>query len=141
MVASCVREAVKEAVQKQDGTLPSRSVASRLKERHLTVEKLASELSKIKSLKTDEKTLNGKLNAVLSNSLYASFLLAAAELDDDVKKGAIPLEFGDVAHVSRGFGNLICEGKRLPVKTGLDEVDLPPFLRQALFSILQSEQS
>ncbi len=139
LVASCVREAVKEAVQKQDGTLPSRSVSSRLKARHLPVEKLATEFSKIPSLKTDEKTLETKINAILSNPLYASFLLAAAELDDDVKKGVVPLEFGDVADVSQRFGNLIARGKGAPAKSELDGIDLPSFLKQALFNILQNE--
>jgi hypothetical protein len=105
------------------------------------VERLAHELSKIKTLKTDEKTLTNKLNAILSNPLYASFLLAAAELDDDVKKGIIPQEFSDVANVSRRFGCLVSEGKGLSAESELDEVDLPPFLKQALYSILQNEQS
>lgn len=141
LVASCVREAVREAVKKQDGTLPSRSVPSRLKARHLSVEKLASELSKIRSLKADEKTLKAKLNAVFSNPLYASFLLAAAELDDNVKKGAVPSEFGDVATLSQRFGDLIFKGKKLPGKSDLDALDLPLFVKQALLRILQNEQS
>jgi len=146
LVASCVREAVKEAVKKQDGTLPSRSTANRLKARHLPAEKMASELSKIKSLNADEKTLVKKLNEVLSNPLYASFLMAAAKLDDDVKKGLVPLEFGNIADVSEGFGNLILEGDRSKTKNQkqrskpeLDAVDLPPFLKHALISILQNE--
>jgi adenosylcobinamide amidohydrolase len=143
LVASCVREAVKDAVRKQDGTLPSRSVASRLKARHLPVEKLASELSKIKSLNANEKNIAKKLNVILSNPLYASFLMAAAKLDDDVKKGLIPSEFGNIAEVSERFGNLISEGASSKAKTRvqrakpeLDVADLPPFLKQALFNIL-----
>jgi adenosylcobinamide hydrolase len=139
LVASCVRDAVKEGVKKQDGTLPSRSVASRLKARHLPVEKLAYELSKIPSLKAEKKTLTAKLNAILVDPLYASFLLAAAELDDDVKKGVVPSEFGNIAEVSRGFGNLISQSKKFPEESGLGNVDLPPFIKQALFSILQSK--
>jgi iron complex transport system ATP-binding protein len=140
LVASCVREAVKEAIKKQDGTQPARSVASRLKARHLPVEKLASELSKIKSLKTDQTTLAAKLNTVLHDPLYASFVFAAAYLDDNVKKGTVPSEFGDVTEASRKFGNLITEGKDPSTQSELQEVDLPPFTKQALFSILRKEQ-
>jgi adenosylcobinamide amidohydrolase len=139
LVASCVREAVREGVKKQDGTLPSRSVASRLKARHLPVKKLVLELSKIPSLKADEKAMATKLNAIFSNPLYASFLMAAAELDDDVKKGVVPSEFGDVAGVSRDFGNLISQRKELTEESGLGEVDLPPFVKRALFNILQNK--
>jgi adenosylcobinamide amidohydrolase len=141
LVASCVREAVKEAVKKQDGTLPSRSVANRLKARHLSVEKLASELSKITSLKKDEKSLTRMLHDVLRNPLHASFLMAAAKLDDDVKKGLIPAEFGNITDLSEKFGNLIREKKVTKAKPALDLVDLPPFLKQALFSILQKKAS
>jgi adenosylcobinamide amidohydrolase len=139
LVASCVREAVKEAVKKQDGTLPSRSVANRLKARHLSVEKLASEFSKIKSLRKDEKSLASMLHDFLCNPLYASFLMAAAKLDDDVKKGLIPAEFGNITDLSEKFGNLIREEKPTETKPAPDLVDLPPFLKQALFSILQKE--
>jgi adenosylcobinamide amidohydrolase len=138
LVGSCVREAVYQALQKQDGTLPSRSVAVRLKARQLPVEKLAFEFSKIKILNSDAVALTRKLNDVLSNPLYASFLLAAAKLDDDVKTGVVPAEFGDVDDVSNRFGGLISEGKEskgIP-KSELYEVDVSPFLKQALLRIL-----
>jgi adenosylcobinamide amidohydrolase len=141
LVAGCVREAVYQAVQKQDGTLPSRSVAARLKARHVPVEKLASEFSKVKSLRNDEDALMKRLNAVLSEPLYASFLLAAAKLDDDVKSGLVPAEFGDVADVSKEFGSLVSERTAGIPKSELDEVDVPPFLKQALLKIILSEAS
>jgi len=138
LVASCVREAVYMAVQKQDNTLPSRSIAARLKARHLPVDKLASEFSKVKSLNADEKEIAEKLNAILSNPLHASFLMAAAKLDDDVKKGVIPSEFGSIPDVSERFGSLILGRNASREKTELEEVDLPPFTKQALLNILQS---
>ncbi len=139
MVASCVREAVKEAVKKQDGTLPNRSVVARLKARNMPLEKLAAEFSRILSLKTEKKTLTAKLDAILRNPLYASFLLAAAKLDDDVKKGVVPAEFGKITDVSKKFGRLGFRGKGPSVESGLEGIDLPPFTKQALFNILQSE--
>lgn len=146
LVGSCVREAVKEALQKQDGTLPSRSVAERLKAKHLPVEKLAEELAKNKNLNMSEEAVAKELNIILASPLYASFLLAAAKLDDDVKKGLIPMEFGDVVGVSEQFGSLVSEsdsskkkGQEEIVKNCLDGVDLPPFTKQALLNILKSE--
>ena len=147
LVASCVRPAIREAVIKQDGTLPSRSVADRLKARHLPLEKMASELTKIKALNASETALATKLREVTSNPLYASFLMAAAKLDDDVKRGLIPFEFGRITDVSKEFGNLISKGEsrearnqRQPAKEELDEVDLPPFIRQTLINILLNER-
>jgi adenosylcobinamide amidohydrolase len=145
LVASCVRQAVKEAVKKQDGTFPARSIANRLKARHLTFVKMASELSKIESLSMDETALVNKLMEVVCEPLYASFLIAATKLDDDVKKGLIPVEFGNIADVSQRFGKLISEGNspkektRQPAKAEFEAVDLPPFLKQALINIMQNE--
>jgi adenosylcobinamide amidohydrolase len=139
LIASCVREAVKEAIQKQDGTVSSRSIAARLKARHLPLEKLAFELSKIKNLNADEKVLVKKLNDVLSNPLYAAFLMASAKLDDDLKKGLIPSEFGNVAVLSEDFGKLISSSRSRREKTGNPAVALPPFLRQALINILRND--
>jgi len=146
LIASCVREAVKEAVRKQDGTLPSRSIMNRLKARHLSIEKLASELSKVSCLKADEKALEKELIEVLSDPLYSSFLMAATKLDDDAKKGLLPSEFGNIANASITFGSLISESvpmkKKTPAtysKSELDSVDLPPFIKQALLKVLQKE--
>jgi hypothetical protein len=73
--------------------------------------------------------------------------MAAAKLDDDVKRGLIPFEFGRITDVSKEFGNLISKGEsrearnqRQPAKEELDEVDLPPFIRQALINILLNER-
>jgi adenosylcobinamide amidohydrolase len=139
LVASCVREAVYVALQKQDGTLPTRSVVERLRARHLSVEKLAAELSKIGSLDADEKAIAERVNAILTNPLYASFLLAAAKLDDDIKKGLIPSELDSIGGVSEKFGDLVSERNGSKTKTELEAVDLPPFTKQALLNILQNE--
>jgi adenosylcobinamide amidohydrolase len=138
LVSACVREAVREALQKQDGTYPSRPVVNRLKERQLPMEKLVAEMSKIKSLNMDEEALTAKLSNILTNPLYASFLLAAAKLDGDVKKGLIPSELSDIANVSEHFGSLTSKEKR-KIRVELDDVDLPPFVKQTLFNILQRE--
>ena len=114
----------------------------------LPLEKMASELSKIKSLNKDEILLTARLKGVISNPLYASFLMAAAKLDDDVKRGLVPVEFGNIVDVTRRFGNLISGGTRPEANTQkritkkeFDLVDLPPFLKQALINIIQNESS
>lgn len=145
LVAPCVREAVKVALQKQDGTFPSRSVADRLKARRLSTEKLAFELSKTKNSNAGEMSITKRLQAILADPLYASFLLAAAKLDDDIKKGLIPNELSDVANVSEQFGHLIMEDKssgsknQAPIREySFNNVNLPPFTKQALLNILKN---
>ena len=55
----------------------------RLKERHLPLEKLAAEISKVDGLAVDAE----KLAEILKNKpLALTYLLAAAKLDDDVRK-------------------------------------------------------
>ncbi len=143
LVGSCVRAAVYEALQKQDGTLPSRSVTARLRARHQSVERLASEFAKARSLNADEKVLTEKLNWVLANPVNASCLLAAAKLDDDVKKGLIPLEFGSADSASKQFATLFSKDQayeRIP-EDALETMNVPPFLKQTVFRILLRETS
>ncbi len=138
LVGACVREAVYVALQKQDGTYPSRSVADRLRARHMSIDKLATEFAKVKSLQLSEEALTKKLNDALIDPRYASFLLAAAKLDDDVKIDAVPKELSDILGVSEKFGELISaddEAQEIP-KNELDVIDVPPFLKQAMLQIL-----
>ena len=50
LVGYCTRQAVTEALLKQEPFWGSRTVLDRLKERHLAVEKLAAEISKVEGL-------------------------------------------------------------------------------------------
>ena len=93
MVGYCTRKAVTEALIKQEPFWGCRTVLDRLKERHLPLEKLAAELSKVEGLDVDEKALA----EILKNKPTCHrFLLAAAKLDDDFKKNLLPAELGDV---------------------------------------------
>lgn len=95
LVGYCTRSAVKEAIMNQDEYLPYRSIFERLKERQLPIEKLASELSKIKSLNADENALSSYLITILKkDSLFGLVLMAAVKIDEDIEKGLIPPEFG-----------------------------------------------
>lgn len=136
LVASAVRQAVKEAANKQEGQHEARTLIRRLDEHHLSIEKLASEAAKIRVF-GDEKAITAKLEHVLSsNSLASAFLLAAIKMDEDYRKGLIPKEFGDVDILSIYFGKLISKQEKNQ-QIDCVKIDLPPFTKQALINILQ----
>jgi adenosylcobinamide amidohydrolase len=140
LVASAVRQAVKEAATKQDGQRLGRPLIRRLTERRMPMEKLAAELSKIHAFNLDEKAITVELERILArDSLSGAFLLAAVKLDDDYKKGLIPNDFGNVDLLSARFGNLLSDQKgSVKSETEYAMVDLPPFTKQALITILQN---
>ena len=142
LVGCCTRKAVKEAVMKGKECMPCRSIFDRLSERHLSMAKIASELSKVKSLGLDEKTLESGLTTLLKTEpFYASIVMAAIELDEDLAKGLVPPEFGDSSLVSKRFGAALLSTKNLnnlvPSKN-YDYVGLPHFLKQVVISIIKS---
>jgi hypothetical protein len=139
-VATCVRQAVKEAATKQDGQRLGRPITKRLKERRLPIEKIAQELSKIESLSLDAKSIVAKLEKTLeSNPMSAMFLLAALKLDEESQKKLIPPTFGSADSLSVQFGCLISTRKGSSVKqTNTETVNLPRFTKQALINILQN---
>jgi adenosylcobinamide hydrolase len=127
LVGSCVRQAVHEAINNQGERFPNRSVADRLRERHLSVEKLASELCKVEGLGLTAEELTTRLTA-------SSVVLAAVKLDEDVERGLVAPELGDVDVLAKRFGALV-SGK--PVgKLDLGSVRLPRFLREVLVGLL-----
>ena len=141
LVGYCTRKAVKEAVMKADECMPCRSLFVRLKERHFSVEKMASELAKAKSLGLDEKTLAaGLTNTLRTNPFYASIVLAAIKMDEDVTKGLVPPEIGDAKAVSKKFGEVLLSKQsagNVAYSSDYAAVDLPPFLKQALVNIVK----
>ncbi|MDR2203921.1 MAG: adenosylcobinamide amidohydrolase [Nitrososphaerota archaeon] len=137
LVASAIRQVVKEAADKQEGPHKGRTLIRRLSERHLSIECLAAEFSKIHVF-GDQKAIVSLLTRILtSDSFSAMFLLAATKLDDDFKKGLLPDEFGDVTLLSKKFGCLIFKQAKQDDIFDLSEINLPPFTKQAVFSILQ----
>jgi adenosylcobinamide amidohydrolase len=146
LVGYCTRKAVKEAVMKANECMPHRSVIKRLSERHLPIEKLASELSKVDGLKVDEKTLAKILR---NEPLLASVLMAAAKIDEDIKKELIPSEFGNIDILSKNFGSLLSKQSRSDTKTpsvpankeDYGSVGLPPFLKHVLVNMVKNALS
>ncbi|MCL2690647.1 MAG: adenosylcobinamide amidohydrolase [Candidatus Bathyarchaeota archaeon] len=137
LVASVVRQVVKEAADKQEGPHKGRLLTRRLSERHLSIDYLATEFSKVQVF-GDQKTIVSALEQVfVSHPVFATFLLAAAKLDDDFKKGLIPNELGDICLLSEMFGCLILRENIIEEVPLLSEVNLPPFTKQAVNAILQ----
>ena len=124
LVGYCTRKAVTEALIKQEPIWACRTVLDRLKERHLPLEKLAAEISKVEGLAVDAK---GLAEILKDKPLANAYLLAAAKLDDDFKKNLLPAELGDVAELSKCFGNLARSQLDCSKVPGYDSVDLPPF--------------
>src|SRR4030042_2176115 len=142
LVGYCTRKAVKEAITKANEFMPYRSIKERLRERHISIEKIASELSKVNDLKVDTQMLAKILG---TEPLFASLILAAVKMDADIQKELRPSEFGNIDAVSERFGSLLSEtsnGAKIPtgpkVKNNYDSVDLPPFTKHALINIVRS---
>jgi adenosylcobinamide amidohydrolase len=142
MVGYCAKKAVKTAVTKANEFLPSRSIRERLKERHISLGKLAFELSKVDEFKLEESTLEKILEY---SPIIASIMLAAVKIDDDIKKGLIPSEFGKIEALSESFGHMFSEiDKELRDSTAHQKtknyaaIELPPFTKQVLINIIRS---
>jgi hypothetical protein len=137
---------VKEAVMEANECLPRISVMKRLSERHLSMEKLVSELTKIDGLAVDKKTLEKILR---NEPLLASVLMAAAKIDEDIKNELIPSEFKDINGLSEKFGDLLSKQSRSDTKTASRQANkedysaanLPPFLKQVLINMVKKARS
>jgi len=140
LVGSAVRQVVKEAADKQEGPHKGRTLARRLSERHLSIEHLATELSKIQIFGDKHTVISTLEQCLATNPVSAIFLLAAAKSDDDLKKDLIPNNF-DVVSLSKSFGCLILEQKFVEALPNFSEINLPPFTKYAAISILQNSLS
>ena len=138
LVGYCTRKAVAEALIKQEPFWACRTVIDRLKERHLPLEKLAAELSKVEGLAVDAKILGDILE---NNTLALTYLLAATKLDDDDKKNLLPPEFGQAAESSKYFGSFSQAQLDCSKLQGYDLVNLPPFLKHVLINIVSESLS
>ena len=139
LVGCCTRKAVKEAIMKGQECSPRRSLADRLQARHLSVEKLAYELSKIKSLKTDKRKLvDALIKKIENDAVFASAILAAVKLNEDFEKGLLPPQFGNLCELGKGFGELFSQQEsetKHQVVQDVENVNLPPFLKFTLIEL------
>jgi hypothetical protein len=134
IVGTCTRKAVAQALIMQEPIWECRTVIYRLKERHLPLEKLASEVSKIEGFYITPDRL---AEIIQGNPSVAMGLLAASKIDDDYKKNLLPADFDNWAQATRGFGDLAKCGIEPAKLPNYDKVDLPPFLKQTLVAIVK----
>jgi hypothetical protein len=113
-------------------------VLDRLKERHLGLEKLAAEVSKVEGLTVNADNLAEILK---KNPCLGVYLLAAAKMDDDYKKNLLPTDYDDWATVSKCFGTSVPTKHECKKLEDYDAVNLPPFLKHALIKIVKTTQS
>jgi adenosylcobinamide amidohydrolase len=138
LVGYCTRKAVTEALLKQEPNWAYRTVLDRLKERHLSIEKLAAEISKVEGLTVNAEGLAAILN---KNHLEFLNLLAATKMDDDYKKNLLPTDFADWIEISKFFGTF-SQKELESIKTpNYEFVDLPPFIKHTLIKIVRNAQS
>ncbi len=129
LVGYCARYAVTEALLKQEPIWACRTVLDRLKERHLPLEKLATEVSKVEGLTVSAE---GLAEILKKKPLGGVWLLAAAKMDDDYKKNLLPKDLPDWETASKVF----CE-EECHYLINKKEVDLPPFTKAALTKIVK----
>jgi len=137
-VGYCVRKAVSEALLKQEPFWGSRTVLDRLKERHLGLEKLAVEVSKVDGLGIKPQDL---VEILKNNPHSGAYLLAAAKMDDDYKKNLLPTDFTGWEEESKCFGEFFTYKNDCLNQRDYPEVDLPPFVKHALIKIVKKAQS
>jgi len=130
LVGSSTRQAVSEALLKQEPFWGTRTVLDRLKERHLPIEKLAAEISKIKGLEISVEKLT---DTIKKNPSALVSLLAAAKMDDDYKKNLHPTDLPDWETAIRAFCG---DCQSLPE---YNAVDLPPFIKAAIIKAVKSK--
>lgn len=134
LVGVCTRKAVAQALLAQEPIWECRTVLYRLKERHLPLAKLASEVSKIEGLAVTPQRL---AEIIRGNSPATVWLLAAAKMDDDYSKNFLPADFDNWTQVIEGFADFAKHKIDPSELTNYDMVDLPPFVKQALIAIVK----
>ncbi len=138
MVGFCARQAVTEALLRQEPIWANRNVPDRLRERHLPLEKLAAEVSKVESLAIDAEELSGILK---KNPSASAFLLAAAKMDDDYKKNLLPTDIDGWETITNCFNMPLFGEKKCAKLPNYDTVNLPPFVKYALIKLIKEAQN
>jgi adenosylcobinamide hydrolase len=141
LVGFCTKKAVREAITKGRECSPLRPLLDRLSARHLSVEKLALELAKLKILGKNENDLEQLLLSMIKDDpLVATLILAAVKLDEDMENGLLPPELGRVGEMAKTFAKRATryDFQEIAVSgENLDKIDLPLFLRNVLVGLLR----
>ncbi|MCW3995457.1 MAG: adenosylcobinamide amidohydrolase [Candidatus Bathyarchaeota archaeon] len=132
LVGSCTRAAVTQALLKQEPFWGNRTILDRLKERHLPIEKLAAEVSKLEGLAVTAEELTKILKS--SPSALVS-LLAAAKMDDDYTKNLLPTDFQNWNQITSSIG---ATEENYSDLQNYEAIDLPPFIKHTLISAIKN---
>lgn len=144
LVGYCTKNAVREAIMKGRECTPTRSLMERLNGRHISIEKMATELSKAKSLNMSKEALSKIIHDMITqNPLSASIILAAAKLDEDVETGLLSPQTGKVDEISKLFGARVggCDKTVNFDDAELAKIDLSPFLKAALIGLIKNSKA
>ena len=91
LIASAVREAVQQAIYKQNGIIAGRNILLRMADRRIrTLDLVLEFLKTIAEPKVDASTLTNELERILLSGKYSGFIYAALNLSDDYEKGGVP---------------------------------------------------
>ncbi|MEM0058723.1 MAG: adenosylcobinamide amidohydrolase [Candidatus Bathyarchaeia archaeon] len=132
LVGYCTREAVKNAILKGGNMSPTRSVWKRLSERKLPIERLIAEISKTSQAK---------------EPLLALALMMAANVDEEIRIGLIPEEFGDINALTEKFTSCLLKtdskeiGLHHPIELDNANLDAYPFLKSLLAHIIRRNRN
>lgn len=89
LIARAVYEAVQDAVYKQNGIVTKRNIFQRLKDRRISVYQIISSTGDSFKNIENKRELVGKLEELLLQPRYASFLESALALNDNYERGLI----------------------------------------------------
>lgn len=128
VIGNFARRAVREALLKQEPFWGNRTVLDRLRERHLPLEKLAFEISKIEGLAV---SVEGLAEVLKKDPSAGWLLLSAAKMDEDYKKNLLPTDVKDWETAIKATADM--DYTSLP---NCNTVDLPPFTKTALIKIV-----
>jgi len=140
LVGYCTRKAVREAITKGRECSPFRPLLERLSARQLTVEKMALELTKVKSIGKNKDELERTLSVMIGHDpVSASIILAATKLDEDKENGLFPPELGNFRELANRFAERVtgCSFKKISLsEEDFGQIDLPLFLKHVLAGLL-----
>lgn len=143
LVGYCTRKAVKDAILKNGNHLiPTRSVLKRLSERKLPIEELVLEISKKSREEVSVEEINSRIIKALGEKpLLSLVLMMAANIDEEVKRGLVPEEFGDINTLSEefkeSFFRTICKEENFHCLSKLNNVNSNSFLKNALLCVIE----
>ncbi|MBN1905887.1 MAG: adenosylcobinamide amidohydrolase [Deltaproteobacteria bacterium] len=114
LIAKAVHAGVTEAILKQNGIRPSRDIFQKLRERGLTIDKIAE----IFSNGADKERVMNQIEKLLTQPCYSSFIESAFAISDGY-------EMGHIKEVTTFDDTCVCVIRRLTGSTNISAKDIP----------------